>query len=64
MEHWRVKALMGLSLLLGLLLMEGFYRYDNSKVYEKLYTGEYSLKVDKVEIVGQDTTYSVSLDIK
>jgi hypothetical protein len=60
-ELWRVVCFTILGFLLGLLVMGLFFEVDNASVYEKLYRGEYKLKVEEINIVGQDTSYVVDI---
>ena len=60
-ELWRVVIFTILGFLLGLFLMGLFFEVDNAKVYENLYTGDYRLEVEEINIIGQDTSYVVGI---
>ena len=50
-----------LCLFIGTLLTMFLYESDNAYIYEKLYTGKYTLVVVETNIVDSDTTYVVEL---
>ena len=60
-EKGRLYSLIFLAFFSGLLFMGLFFNYDNKSVYEKLYRGDYKLKVEEINIVGQDTSYVVGI---